>query len=223
MCARPTPPPELVTATATCFTVGVRLLLLCLALVTPAAPAAPSAVDVARRYADAIVRVVRPCSKTAPTCTPIVAQGFFVSSTGMLASVLPGVVRGDLVEVDDGVATRRARVDAVDADGLALLQLEPGPDTPVTALAVASRMAGGPWLIGLHRNERGVQAVVGGAERDARVLLPVPRGAPILDERLQVVAIARRSRGGGSTDTLPVDRLQALASRAADVAVAGPP
>jgi len=43
----------------------------------------------------------------------------------------------------------------------------------------------------------------------------VPRGAPVLDEALQVVAIARRGRGGGSIDVVPVGRLRTLATRAA--------
>jgi hypothetical protein len=197
----------------------VRQLLLCLALLAPSARALPSAVDVARRYADAVVRVARPCPTTTTACTAVSAQGFFVSSAGMLVSVLPGVVRGDVVEVTDGGSTRRGRVDAVDDDGLALVQIEPAPDAPVTALAVAERAGAGRWLIGLHRDDRGVQAVVGGEERDNRLLVPVPRGAPVLDERLEVVAIARRSRGGGSIDALPVARLHALAKRAAEAAI----
>lgn len=195
------------------------LALTLLGGVASVARAMPSPVDVARRYADAIVVVTRPCPTKAGACTVVTAQGFFVSSAGLLASVLPGVVRGDVVEVGDGATTRRGLVDAVDDDGLALVRLEPAPEAPLTALAVADRTAARRWLVGLHRDDRGVQAVVGGEEQGARLLVPVPRGAPILDEALQVVAIARRSRGGGSIEALPVERLHALAKRAAREAV----
>lgn len=203
----------------------MRRLLLCLALLAPAAHAVPSAIDVARRYADAVVLVARPCPTKTTACTAVSAQGFFVSSAGLLASVLPGVVRGDVVEITDGTAkdgavTRRGVIDIVDDDGLALVQLEPAPDAPVTALAVAERTTARRWLIGLHRDERGVQAVVGGEEQGTRLLVPVPRGAPVLDERLEVVAIVKRGRGGGSVDALPVERLHAIAKRAAEAAVA---
>lgn len=186
------------------------------------ARAVPSPVDVARRYADAVVVVTRPCGALATSpCNHTRSQAFFVSSDGLLATVLPGASSGDVVEVDDGGAKRAGLVRVSDDDGLALVQLEPAPDAPVTALAVGEGGGGQRWLIGLQRDHRGVQAVVGGEETASRLLVPVPRGAPILDERLQVVAIARRNRGGGTIDALPVARLRALATR--DVVRPAPP
>lgn len=207
-----------------CFTAIVpvrRLLPVTLALLgtglADPARAVPAAVDVARRYGDAVVVVTRPCpAPAAAGCVGEHSQGFFVSSDGLLATVLPGVKRDDVVDVGDAAAGRQGRVVASDDDGLALVQLQPAPDAPMTALAVAED-AGAPrrWLIGLQRDHRGVQAVVGGEERGTTLLVPVPRGAPVLDEALQVVAIARRGRGGGSIDVVPVGRLRTLATRAA--------
>jgi hypothetical protein len=70
--------------------------------------------------------------------------------------------------------------------------------------------------VGLVRDEGGVRGVAGEVVEERgdrwRLLLPVPRGAPILDERNDVVAVATASHGAGAIDAVPVARLRALAA-----------
>lgn len=197
---------------------GLTALLLASAWTAASPPvhALPAAADVARRYADAVVMVERPCPPGGPSalsCEPG-SQGFFVSSTGLIATFLPGLREGALVSVRGDSDAEGAIVVVVDPDGLAILRLQTAPTSPVTALAVSPTGKKGRWLIGLSREARGVQAVVGGEEPQG-LLVPVPRGAPILNEDHEVVAVCRRGRGGGLIDAVPVARLQALARRAA--------
>ncbi len=169
----------------------------------------PQPQEVARRYAGAVVVVA-----VAGADRPESSQGFFVSSTGLLCTLLPGAHVGDAVlvsadKVEAGVVV------VVDADGLALVQVKEAVD--VAALGISSRQRPTRWLVGLARAEAGVQGMLGGVEHQApdrwRVMLPLPRGAPILDDDNDVIAIAVRRLGGGLIDALPVQRLKALAAR----------
>ena len=184
---------------------AVLLTLVMLALGSPSASAIPAAKDVARRYADAIVTVERARNAA--------SQGFFVSSSGMVCTVIPGAVENDLVTVtgDDGIGVA-AIVVAVDVDGLALLAMQIVPSSPLTALGVSGDGVFSRWLVGLSRGGKGVEAVVGG-EEPGGLLLPVPRGAPILNEADDVVAVARKTLGGGRIDAIGVARVRALAQR----------
>jgi hypothetical protein len=184
---------------------AVLLTSLLLAMGAPSAAAIPAAKDVARRYAEAIVTVER-----APNAA---SQGFFVSSSGMVCTVIPGAVENDVVTVtgDDGIGVA-ALVVAVDVDGLALVAMQIVPSSPLTALGVSGDGVFSRWLVGLSRGSKGVEAVVGG-EEPGGLLLPVPRGAPILNEADDVVAVARKPLGGGRIDAIGVARVRALAQR----------
>lgn len=170
----------------------------------------PPANAFARRYDEAIVVVRHDDDGPGPHAARE-QQGFFVSSTGVLCTVLHGAAIDDLVDVV-GAAPMQGRVVAVDDDGLALVQVVVDEATPVTALGLSRDGRFTPWLVGLAREARGVSAVIGGEERSG-LLVPVPRGAPVLDDNGAVVAIATRNRGGGAVAALPVARLQALATR----------
>jgi hypothetical protein len=137
-------------------------------------------------------------------------QGFFVSSSGVLCTVLRGAAVGDRVDVDGRAAA--GVVGAVDEDGLALVVVADAVD--VTAVAVADKARPTRWLMGLYRDEKGRPAgTVGGVDVGWRLLLPLPKGAPVLDEAGKVVAVVVRARGGGVVDAVPVDRVRALAAR----------
>ncbi|MDP2345057.1 MAG: hypothetical protein Q8O67_29200 [Deltaproteobacteria bacterium] len=169
--------------------------------------------EVARRYAGAVVVVER----AVPDRAPQKSHGFFVSSAGLLCSLLPGAREGDAVIVhadkaEDGVVV------VVDGDGLALVQVKGVVD--VAALGVSAKETPTRWLVGLARADGGVQGMLGGLEAALpnqgdrwRVMLPLPRGAPILDEHNDVVAIAVKGLGGGLIEALPVRHLKALAAK----------
>jgi len=163
---------------------------------------------VADRYGAAVV-VVRHGERR--------AHGFFVSSDGVLATVLPGARPGDRVTVGD--LDEAGAVAVVDDDGLALVRVPTAADTPRAALAVANDDgAAGRWLVGLSRDERGgVEGTLGDVvERDDarwRVLLPLPRGAPVLNDRAVVVAVAARGHVAGVVEAVPSARLRQLAAR----------
>jgi hypothetical protein len=170
----------------------------------PSASAIPAARGLASRYAEAIVTVER-SSRAA-------SQGFFVSSSGMLCTVLPGGVVDEAVTVSGEGGGVPAVIVAIDPDGLALVNLLTAPMSPLTALGVSGDGTMSRWLVGLSRGKRGVEAVVGGEEQGG-LLLPVPRGAPILNDRDDVVAVARKGLGGGRIEHIPVARVRALAQR----------
>lgn len=173
--------------------------------------------EVARRYAGAVVVVER----SVPDRAVQKSQGFFVSSAGLLCSLLPGAQAGDAVTVQGDKAEEQAAagvVVVVDAQGLALVQVESVVD--VAALGVSAKETPTRWLVGLARADAGVQGMLGGLEAALpnqgdrwRVMLPLPRGAPILDEQNDVVAIAGKGLGGGLIEALPVRHLKALAAK----------
>ena len=186
-------------ASSTCFATGARAL--------------PAAKEVAERYADAVVEV----RVADGTRKPRASQGFYVSSSGILCAVLRGIPVGTAVEISPGSASpRRGVVVAVNDNGLALVQADLGAHTIVTALGLqpegpsTTSHAHATWRLGLVRDSRGVQAVVGAADHHG-TLVPVDVGAPILDQSLAVVAVAIRRRGGGRIDTVDVAPLRALA------------
>ncbi len=158
---------------------------------------------VARRYAEGIVMVRRGASQS--------AQGFLVSSSGLVCSVLPGVKVHDVVAVSADETLGNAAVVAADADGLCLAQLTPAPSSPLTALGISADGKRSRWLVGLSRGADGVSATVGGGEDGGVLLVPVPRGAPILNSADDVVAVVVRRRGGGSVDVISAARVKKLA------------
>ncbi len=166
----------------------------------------PPAQAIAARYSEAVVSVAVVDSKVA-------SQGFFASSSGLTCTVLPGVKVGARVVVQGDSTAYHGMVVIADDDGLALVALDEALANPITALGVRATAPVG-WLVGLQRDaQRGVEAVVGGEETSPDVLLvPVARGAPILRDDT-VVAIARKSLGGGRVTIIPASRIQALAKR----------
>jgi hypothetical protein len=146
-------------------------------------------------------------------------QGFFVSSDGMLCTVLPQARVGDRVFVGDDADATPGVVAMIADDGLALVTVPTSVDRPRAALGVADDDAvAGRWLTGLAMDERGVvQGFLGDTIKRQpgrwQVLLPLPSGAPILDERAAVVAVAVGAHLGGVVDALPVALLRALAAR----------
>ena len=138
------------------------------------------------------------------------AHGFFVSSSGMLCTVMPRLDVGHRLEVSADAFVGHAVVVAADSDGLALAELTPAPPAPMTALGLSPAGTGSRWLVGLMRSAKGVSAVVGAAEA-VGVMVPVPVGAPILNDADDVVAVASRRRGGGIVDVIPAARVIALA------------
>lgn len=174
--------------------------------------AMPSAKDVASRYAAAVVVVER----ALPSGQTQKSQGFFVSSNGVLVTVLPGARVGDVVSVDDDEGSDdKGVVSAVDEDGLALVDVKGAVD--VAALGVSRSGKPSAWMVGLSRDHGAVQGALGGLEEDRgarwRLLLPLPRGAPVLDDNNEVVAVAVRGLGGGQLDALPIARVKALVAR----------
>ncbi len=194
----------------------------------------PPVQAVADRYRDAVVLVQAGGRR---------AQGFFVSSDGLVATVLPGVRVGDVIRVvGDAVAEGGGRrgsgiagvVVVVDDDGLALASTarpggiddardgdgdrDGGVGVRGAALGVAEddRVVG-RFVVGLSREGPGVTGAAGEVDDRAaarwRLLLPVPRGAPLLDERSVVVAVVVQARGAGRVEAVPAGRLRALARR----------
>jgi hypothetical protein len=171
------------------------------------AMALPPAASVARRYAEGVLHLELqgPVAKK--------AQGFFVSSSGLLCTVMTRIKVGDRLAVSGDAFVGHADVVAADADGLALAQLTPAPATPVTALGMSPDGTRSRWLVGLMRSDKGVSAVVGGEEA-VGMMVPVPQGAPILNDRDDVVAVVSRRRGGGTVDVIASARVLALAKGA---------
>ena len=174
--------------------------------------AMPSAKDVATRYAAAVVVVERSLASGAVQKS----QGFFVSSSGVLVTVLPGAKVGDVVSVDDDEGSDDTGVvSAVDEDGLALVDVKGVVD--VAALGVSRSGKPSTWMIGLSRDHGAVQGALGGLEEDRgarwRLLLPRPRGAPVLDDNNEVVAVAVKGLGGGQLEAVTVARVKALVAR----------
>ena len=189
---------------------AVALVLMGAPDVAPPTRGLPAAKAIATRYESAVAVVERPQSSGSVQQS----QGFFVSSGGLLCTVLPGAAVGDVVVVDND-DIRGGVVVVIDEDGLALIAVNEAED--VAALGVSAGEKPSLWMVGLSRSEAGVQGALGGLEGESggrwRLLLPLPRGAPILDEKNDVVAIAMVGRGGGLLEALPVKRLKALVAR----------
>ena len=170
----------------------------------------PAAKAIASRYESAVAVVERPQSSGAVQRS----QGFFISSAGLLCTILPGAAVGNVVVVDND-DIRGGVVVVIDDDGLALIAVNDATD--VAALGVSAGEKPSLWMVGLSRSESGVHGALGGLEGESggrwKLLLPLPRGAPILDDKNDVVAIAVVGRGGGLLDALPVRRLKALVAR----------
>jgi hypothetical protein len=163
---------------------------------------------VADRYGAAIVVVAAGTRR---------AHGFFVSSDGILCTVLPGARPGDGVVLDRDETAGTVAV--VDDDGLALVVV-PTPAGSVRAALGVAAVDGltDRWLVGLARDDRGV---VRGALGDLidehaarlRLLLPLPRGAPVLNRKNEVVAVAVTGHSAGVVQAVPSSRVRSLAGR----------
>ncbi len=171
--------------------------------------ALPPAAVFATRYGDAVVEVAFDVDGAGPK-KPQHSQGFFVSSSGLLCTVLDGAEVSSAVLVT-GVGLGTGTVVAVDRTGLALVQTT--TTEPVTALGVSRDGAHSRWLIGLSRGPKGTQAVLGGDD-DAphTLLLPLPRGAPVLNDAGEVVAVVRYQKGGGRSVVVDVAVMTTLAA-----------
>jgi hypothetical protein len=68
-------------------------------------------------------------------------------------------------------------------------------------------------LIGLSRGAKGTSAVLGGDD-DAphTLLLPLPRGAPVLNDAGEVVAVVRHQKSGGRSVVVDVAVMTMLAT-----------
>jgi hypothetical protein len=168
----------------------------------------PPAQAVADRYGAAVVVVVAGGRR---------AHGFFVSSDGVLCTVLPGAAPGDAVVIDGSDAAGSVAV--VDDDGLALVVVPTASGVVRAALGVATGDAlSDRWLVGLARDEHGVvRGSLGDVvDKDAahlRLLLPLPRGAPVLNGKHDVVAVAVVGHNAGVVQAVPASRVLALAAR----------
>lgn len=189
------------------------MIALALHLLLASAPtnALPPAAVFATRYGDAVVEVSFDVDGAGPK-KPQHSQGFYVSSSGLLCTVLDGVDVGDLVDVHADAASTTATVMAVDRRGLVLLQTTTSTSAvPVTALGVSRDGVHSRWLIGLVRGPKGTSAVLGGDDDAPHTLmLPVPRGAPVLNDAGDVVAVVRFQKNGGRSVVLDVAVLTAL-------------
>ncbi len=187
----------------------IAALLLPLLVSTSPTNALPPAATFATRYGDAVVEVAFDVDGPGPK-KPQHSQGFFVSSSGLLCTVLDGADVGSAVLVT-GVGLGTGTVVAVDRTGLALVQTT--TTEPVTALGVSRDGAHSRWLIGLSRGPKGTQAVLGGDD-DAphTLLLPLPRGAPVLNDAGEVVAVVRYQKGGGRSVVVDVAVMTTLAA-----------
>jgi hypothetical protein len=169
--------------------------------------------SVIARYGAAVVSIVWKNERS---------QGFFVSSEGVLCTVLPGAHMGDdvLVQLSDADAQQSTgKIAIIDDDGLALVVVATPTGGPRTALGVnGAPRRGGQWVLGLVRDAGPVvRAVFGDVIHDKttrwQLLLPVPRGTAVLDARNEVMAIATEARGAGVVHALPAARIVALAAR----------
>lgn len=171
--------------------------------------ALPPAAEFATRYGDAVVEVAFDVDGAGPKKQQR-SQGFFVSSSGLLCTVLDGAHVGSAVLVT-GAGLGTGTVVAVDRTGLALVQTT--TTEPVTALGVSRDGAHSRWLIGLVRGPRGTSAVLGGDDDAPHTLmLPVPRGAPVLNDAGEVVAVVRFQKGGGRSVVVDVAVMTTLAT-----------
>lgn len=175
--------------------------------------APPSVEDAAQRFGPAMLTVRHGQDEA--------SVGFFVSSSGTLATALPAGVTEVVVELSSG-ARRPGRVLARDESGVALVALQrTAADTALLpALAVSDEdrvIAPQVWLLSVGVVEGRVEPSLGGLRRVDergrwRLDLPVERGAPVLlDGRVVAVVVARDGRT--ASVAAPAGRLRALASR----------
>lgn len=175
--------------------------------------APPSVEAAAARFGPALV-TVRWADDGAST-------GFFVSSNGTAATVVPAGVHEVVIELAGG-ARRGARVLLRDADGLALVGLaRTAAEAPrLPALAVAEHdvvVAPAVWLVGLDLAEGVAAPSLGGLRRvDARgrwrLDLPLGPGAPVVHDG-RVVAVVTARDGRTASVASPAGRLRALAAQ----------
>lgn len=200
----------------------IVLLLCCIALAQPtpstrAQPqrGVPSLDAAARLHGPAVVGV---------WAGKAMSAGFLVSSSGAAVTVLPPGHEGELVVEFTTAERRRARVLAVDDDGLALLQLEMlEKDAVFSSLGLAPLAAkdatpkSDAWLLSLSFVDGRAVPFVGGLRRVDDVGLwqldlPVAAGAPVLAGGL-VVAVVLRRVDATSSVAVPATRIQALVQR----------
>lgn len=177
--------------------------------------ALPPAAVFATRYGDAVVEVAFDVDGPGPKKVQR-SQGFFVSSSGLLCTVLDGADVGDVVEVYAEGGSITGAVVADDRSGLVLVQASLTSTTPVTApvsaLGVSRDGVHSRWLIGLSRGPKGTSAVLGGDDDTPHTLmLPVPRGAPVLNDAGEVVGVVRYQKNGGRSVVLDVAVMTTLA------------
>jgi hypothetical protein len=111
-------------------------VLLQLLVSTSPTNALPPAAVFATRYGDAVVEVTFDVDGVGPK-KPQRSQGFFVSSSGLLCTVLDGANAGDVVEVQAELGHIAGMVVAADRSGLVLVQASLTSTTPVSALGVS--------------------------------------------------------------------------------------
>jgi hypothetical protein len=176
----------------------------------------PSLEDAFARHGPAIVGVKAGDAR---------ATGFFVTSSGLFATVVSSDVERVDVTFADGSARAATRV-VRDESGLALYALDRPSGEIVAALALAplppdkgprtSALAPGAWLLALAFEEGRASPMLGGMRArtgDALQLdLPCDAGAPVLvDDR--VVAIVTKRTGKTASVGVDVRKLLALAEQ----------
>lgn len=195
-------------------------LFIAAALVTQRMPSVDAAFA---RHGPALVAVHAQADGTDFTTT-----GFFVTSSGLVATVLPAVGGATVTLADGGTRPARAvaRQDGPPAEGLlTLLQVEAGADEVFAALRVRSAPlpASLPvWWLALSMVEGRPSPSLGGArarEGHGRLRLDVPAapGAPVLlDDEVAAVVVWRVDRTASMA--VDVSALVALAERVRPVA-----
>jgi hypothetical protein len=196
-------------------------LALTLVVASAAPPAAraggglPSVQAAASRYGDALLVVYTSNGARAGT-------GFLVATRGVGITSIAGAQTGDdvVVELSSG-ERRKAKVIATDtASPLVAVEIvRLDKDAAFAALGIlkaGQKVDAAAWLLGLDVGQDGVsQATLGGLRKvDAdgawHIDLPCSPGAPILDQRGRVVAVATARAGQTAARGVSVDRVRAL-------------
>jgi hypothetical protein len=175
----------------------------------------PSIDEAARKHGSAVVAV----------STGDVSQtAFFVTSSGLGASVLPLLAVGSPLTVHIDGTARPARVTATDASGLVLFQMEQAVTEVVPALAVRTdgqQPAPDAWLIALTAAATGAEPSLGGVRERSKsrwhLDIPAGAGAPVLLDG-QVVAVVVERRGKTGSVAVPVSALLALVQQLRPIA-----
>lgn len=202
--------------TLAAFVVGCTAALFAAAAPVRAADRGPPSLQaVAARYGDALLVVYTMDGARAGT-------GFFVASRGVGVATVQGGAPGDEVVVElAGGERRRGVVRAVDGgSSLVLVEVVRLPkDAGFAALGLAKsarRPDEKAWLVGLDVDAQGNAApMLGGVRRvDAsgtwHIDVPCGPGAPVLDGKGRVVAVATSRAGRTASKGVSADRVRAL-------------